>query len=64
LLDWLGDLGGLFDALKIICNWFVSPVASYALQASLLTKFFLLKPSDSDENLQKENNGRSKKYQE
>lgn len=42
LLDWLGDLGGLFDALKIICNWFVAPVATYALKATLMTKFFLL----------------------
>ena len=44
LLDWLGDLGGLFDALAIILGAFVAPVAAFSLKATILTKFFRFKP--------------------
>ena len=36
-LDWLGDLGGLLEALLIIGHLFVGPVASYALNRKLVT---------------------------
>ena len=39
-LDFLGDLGGLFEALNFICWIFVTPIASCALQSSLLTNLF------------------------
>lgn len=44
LLDWLGDLGGLFDALFLIFSLIVAPVASFSMRATLLSKFFRFKP--------------------
>ncbi len=41
LLDWLGDMGGLFDALRYTCYWIVSPIASFALQSTIMSKLFL-----------------------
>ena len=41
LFDWLGDLGGLFDALFFICQWTLVPVTSFALKAMLLSEVFL-----------------------
>ena len=40
LLDWLGDLGGLFDALCIICGNILAPVTAFTLKATLLSNFF------------------------
>jgi len=40
ILDWLGDIGGLFDALRIIFGLLVAPVASYALRVSLVSTIF------------------------
>jgi len=40
LLEWLGDVGGLFDALKIIGHWLVVPSASYALKTELVSSIF------------------------
>mmetsp|Transcript_16052 Transcript_16052/g.20333 ORF Transcript_16052/g.20333 Transcript_16052/m.20333 type:complete len:101 (-) Transcript_16052:837-1139(-) len=40
LLEWLGDVGGLFDALKIIGHWLVVPFASYALKTELVSSIF------------------------
>ena len=39
-LEWLGDIGGLFDALRYIGLFFVSPVARYYLKVELLTQNF------------------------
>ena len=36
LLDWLGDCGGLFDALTLTGKLFVSPLASFRLQKVLV----------------------------
>ena len=41
LLDWLGDLGGLFDALWYIVSLIVRPASAFALQKTLLTFFRL-----------------------
>ncbi len=46
LLDWLGDLGGLFDALFILCGVIISPVAQFSMKAMLLSKLFNFKPRD------------------
>ena len=40
LLDWLGDLGGLFDALKLIAQVIIYPVSSFSLSATLMSKLF------------------------
>ena len=40
LLDWMGDLGGLIDALIIVTNYIVAPFAGYRLQAALTSSLF------------------------
>ena len=41
LLDWLGDLGGLFDALWYVVSLIVRPASAFVLQTILLTFFRL-----------------------
>ena len=36
ILDWLGDVGGLFDGLKIIGSFIIAPIASFAMKTELL----------------------------
>ena len=40
ILDWLGDIGGLFCALRIIGQIFAAPFAAFALKAELLSSVF------------------------
>ena len=40
LLDWLGDVGGLFDALRLIASMLAGPFAALALKAELLSQVF------------------------
>ena len=40
LLDWIGDVGGLFDGLKLVGAFLVAPFASFAMQAEVLTAAF------------------------
>lgn len=40
LLEWLGDVGGLFDALHIIGSLIIGPLSSYALDSALLAGLF------------------------
>ena len=42
LLDYLGDLGGLFDALWYIARFIVKPFSAVTLYATMLTSFFRL----------------------
>ena len=50
MLDWLGDLGGLLDALLVIGAAFVAPFASYSLKATLLTALFRYRKADDASN--------------
>ena len=50
LLDWLGDVGGLFDGLILMTRWFVSPLVVFALRAKLLSQIFR-EDGDADLNL-------------
>ena len=45
MLEWLGDMGGLFDALRIIGSFFVVPVSAYALESNLLATIFRYRKS-------------------
>ena len=38
LLDWLGDLGGLTDALFLILNFMLSPFRSFNLKSALFKR--------------------------
>ena len=40
LLDWIGDIGGLFDGLTLLVGKFIAPIAAIALRAELLTSNF------------------------
>ena len=40
LLDWLGDIGGLLEALMIISGVFVGPVVAFTLKEELLSSIF------------------------
>ena len=50
LLDWFGDLGGLFDALWYVVSLLVRPTSAFVLQTTLLTFFRLQKSAESQEN--------------
>ena len=38
LLDWMGDIGGLYDALVVIGSILVKPFASIAVKGKLLSR--------------------------
>ena len=40
LLEWLGDIGGLLDALQYIGRFLVGPVAAFSLKTQLLGSVF------------------------
>ena len=35
ILDWLGDVGGLLDGLKIIGSLLIAPIASFTMRVEL-----------------------------
>ena len=39
-LEWLGDVGGLFDGLRLIVGPIVARVSAYALKLLLLASVF------------------------
>ena len=40
LLDWLGDVGGLLDGLKLIGGFFVAPIAAFSVRVAILAAAF------------------------
>ena len=46
MLDWLGDIGGLLDALYFIGYLFISPLATYAKDSKLLSNLFRYRGTD------------------
>ena len=42
ILELLGDVGGLFDGLKIIGGFFVTPIAAFALKVVFMAGNFKL----------------------
>ena len=49
LLDWLGDCGGLLDALFFLADLFIFPFTSFALTEKLLTRMALYQASKTVE---------------
>ena len=45
-LDWLGDMGGLFDALYLLGMIILAPISNFALNAELLSSMFRYRGSD------------------
>ena len=46
ILDWLGDMGGLMDALVILGQILIMPISSFTLKSNLLQTLFRHKKSD------------------
>ena len=46
MLEWVGDIGGLFDGLSLIVRLIIAPVAAIAMKAKLLSQLFRLTASD------------------
>ena len=44
LLSWLGDLGGLLDALKYAGEFLLAPYLAFTTQSTLLRSLFRMKP--------------------
>ena len=40
-LEWIGDVGGLFDGLILLANYFVAPIATFSLRSILLSENFI-----------------------
>ena len=49
LLDFVGDLGGLWDGLEKSASFFVSPIAVFAMKENLLAAFFWLSKKNKSE---------------
>ena len=49
-LDWLGDVGGLYDGLKLIAEYLIGPVAYYFLNTEQYSQIF---GSAKNKNLEK-----------
>ena len=49
LLEWLGDVGGLYDGLGLLSNFLLVPLSHFVLKARLLSSVF--KVQESRENL-------------
>ena len=52
LLDWLGHLGGLYDALFHLAKVLISPISVFAVNSTLLSNLFRFKRSMLSENPQ------------
>ena len=48
ILDYLGDVGGLLDALKLIASASIAPFGGYSYITVLLTKLFSVQYSRAD----------------
>jgi len=42
MLEWAGDVGGLFDGLRILRIWLMALFATFAMQALVLAKAFIV----------------------
>ena len=50
VLDFLGDLGGLFDALRVIGGASIAPFSKFIMQVTLMVSLFKPKGSHAIEN--------------
>ena len=40
-LEWLGDVGGLFDGLILIVGWLISPFITFVMNSKILSHLFV-----------------------
>ena len=50
VLDYVGDVGGLLDGLKLIASTLIAPFSSYNFVTLLLTKLFRVQRSQNIRN--------------
>ena len=50
MLDYVGDVGGLLDGLKLIASTLIAPFSSYNFATLLLTKLFAVEGKKSSPN--------------
>ena len=48
-LEWLGDIGGLLDALFISGSLILAPISAFALKSHLGSRMFSIKPKRKEE---------------
>ena len=48
LLDWIGDVGGLLDGLRIVGSFLIAPIAAFSMRVELFTTAFKSKPNYGD----------------
>ena len=46
MLSWLGDVGGIADALYLFGHFLMMPYTAYSMQSNLLSRMFRLLPKD------------------
>ena len=49
ILDWIGDIGGLYDGLRLIADFFMSNYAVAMMKQELL-RLFMINQSDVQSN--------------
>ena len=45
ILDWMGDLGGITEALNFFFSWLLLPFTSYAYKSRMMQHLFRYNPS-------------------
>ena len=50
-LEWLGDIGGLLDALVISGSFVLAPISAFALKSHLGSRMFFIKPKRKEKKL-------------
>ena len=48
LLEWVGDIGGLFDGLLYLCGYLISPFAGMSMRAMLTSEAFKTEKTNSE----------------
>ena len=48
MLEWVGDIGGLFEGLRFIVHAFIAPLTGYAVKTAILSAAFSTSNSSSN----------------
>ena len=54
ILDWLGDIGGLIDALFLLGQMLILPIATFALNTRIMSSLFRYRATDRDSSNEKD----------
>ena len=62
MLDWLGDMGGLLDALYFICAIILYPIQRFAVKSQLINTMFRYRKSEQDKKLRRTSSANHRNY--